>query len=98
MQAAMVASTPAMASAIRRVLSGLHSQKMAPGVDSMLLRLYEPLIFRCLVCPLHAPHVRVELLQWLNSLRDIIVVLLLIEACFLSTCNKHVDMGCMQLI
>lgn len=49
MQAAMVASTPAMAAAIRRVLGGLHSQKAAPGVDAMLLHLYEPLIFRSLL-------------------------------------------------
>lgn len=46
MQAAMTASTPAMAAAIRRVLGGLHAQKMASGVDAMLLRLYEPLVFR----------------------------------------------------
>ena len=47
MQAAMTASTPAMAAAIRRVLGGLHAQKVASGVDAMLLRLYEPLVFRC---------------------------------------------------
>lgn len=46
MQAAVVASTPAMATAVRRVLDGLHSQKSHAAVDSMLLRLYEPIIFR----------------------------------------------------
>lgn len=47
MQAAVLASTPAMAAVIRRVLGGLHSQKQAAGVDALLLRLYEPIIFRC---------------------------------------------------
>ncbi|KAK9830117.1 hypothetical protein WJX72_009857 [[Myrmecia] bisecta] len=48
MQAAIVASTPAMNSALRRVLDGLHSQKQHGPVDAMLLRLYEPIIFRAM--------------------------------------------------
>ena len=40
------AATPAMAASIRRVLAGLHAEKAAPGVDAMLLRVYEPIIFR----------------------------------------------------
>lgn len=47
MQAAVLASTLAMGAAIRRVLGRLHSQKQAAGVDALLLRLYEPIIFRC---------------------------------------------------
>ena len=46
MEGATRAATPAMATNIRRVLSGLHSEKAAPGVDAMLLRVYEPIIFR----------------------------------------------------
>jgi condensin-2 complex subunit G2 len=46
MQSAVLASTPAMGAAIRRVLGGLHTQKQAPGMDALLLRLYEPIIFR----------------------------------------------------
>ena len=46
MEAAILASTPAMASALRRLLAGLHSQKHQPGVDRMLLELYEPILFR----------------------------------------------------
>ncbi|KAK3244146.1 hypothetical protein CYMTET_46231 [Cymbomonas tetramitiformis] len=46
MKAALHASTPAMGAALRRVLGGFHSQKSAKGVDEMLLRLYEPLLFR----------------------------------------------------
>ena len=42
----MRASTPAMAASIRRVLEGVHKEKAAPGVDAMLLRVYEPIIFR----------------------------------------------------
>jgi len=51
MEAAILASTPAMASALRRVLAGLHSQKHQPGVDRMLLELYEPILFRRLNAP-----------------------------------------------
>jgi len=54
-QAATLASTPAMGAAIRRVLGGLHGQKQAPGVDAMLLRLYEPIIFRCAPIPRQGP-------------------------------------------
>lgn len=46
MQAAVLAATPAMAAALRRLLGGLHADKAAPGVDAMLLRLYRPLLFR----------------------------------------------------
>lgn len=46
MEAAILASTPAMAASLRRVLHGLHSQKHQPGVDRMLLELYEPILFR----------------------------------------------------
>lgn len=47
MEGAVRASTPAMGASIRRLLEGLHKEKGAPGVDAMLLRLYEPIIFRC---------------------------------------------------
>ena len=47
MDGAVRASTPAMAASVRRVLAGLHREKAAPGVDAMLLRVYEPIIFRC---------------------------------------------------
>jgi len=46
MEATILASSPALASALRRVLGGLHSQKHQPGVDAMLLELYEPILFR----------------------------------------------------
>lgn len=46
MEAAILASTPAMAVALRRVLGGLHCQKHQPGVDALLLQLYEPILFR----------------------------------------------------
>jgi len=45
-EGAVRAATPAMAASIRRVLAGLHGEKAAPGVDAMLLRVYEPIIFR----------------------------------------------------
>ena len=45
-EGAVRAATPPMAASIRRVLAGLHSEKAAPGVDAMLLRVYEPIIFR----------------------------------------------------
>jgi hypothetical protein len=48
MQAALLASTPALAAALRQVLGGLHSQKRVAGVDAMLLRLYRPILFRAL--------------------------------------------------
>lgn len=46
MQAAILARTPALSAALRRVLEGLHSQKAHATVDAMLLRLYEPILFR----------------------------------------------------
>ena len=46
MEAAILASAPAMAAALRRVLGGLHAQKAQAGVDAMLLSLYEPILFR----------------------------------------------------
>ncbi|GAB4819198.1 hypothetical protein N2152v2_006244 [Parachlorella kessleri] len=46
MEHAILASTPAMAASLRRVLRGLHCQKHQPGVDKMLLELYEPILFR----------------------------------------------------
>ncbi|GAX76009.1 hypothetical protein CEUSTIGMA_g3452.t1 [Chlamydomonas eustigma] len=46
MKAAIYASTPALAGALRQVLNGLHSEKRASGVDAMLLRLYSPILFR----------------------------------------------------
>lgn len=46
MEAAIYASTQPMAAAVRRVLNGLHCQKHQPGVDRMLLELYEPILFR----------------------------------------------------
>jgi len=51
MEAAILASTPSMALAIRRVLAGLHSHKLQPGVDRMLLELYEPILFRRMNAP-----------------------------------------------
>ena len=47
MEGCVRASRPAMGASIRRVLEGLHREKAAPGVDGMLLRLYEPILFRC---------------------------------------------------
>jgi hypothetical protein len=46
MQAAVLAATPALAAALRRLLGGLHGAKAAPGVDALLLRLYRPILFR----------------------------------------------------
>ena len=43
---ALRASSPALASSLRHVLEGLHSQRLTPGTDAMLLRLYHPLLFR----------------------------------------------------
>lgn len=43
---ALRASSPALAASLRRVLDGLHSQRLTPGTDAMLLRLYHPLLFR----------------------------------------------------
>ena len=48
MGAALHASMPSMAAALRRVLGPLHDAKSAPGVDTLLLRLYQPILFRAL--------------------------------------------------
>ncbi|KAL0037621.1 hypothetical protein WJX77_005190 [Trebouxia sp. C0004] len=45
-RSALRASSPALAASLRRVLEGLHSQRLTPGTDAMLLRLYHPLLFR----------------------------------------------------
>ncbi|DBA71994.1 TPA: hypothetical protein ACH3X2_010737 [Trebouxia sp. C0005] len=45
-RSALRASSPALAASLRRVLEGLHSQRLTPGSDAMLLRLYHPLLFR----------------------------------------------------
>jgi hypothetical protein len=37
-----------MAANLRTVLNGFHAQKAHRGVDAMLLRLYEPVLFRAL--------------------------------------------------
>ncbi|KAL6746182.1 condensin II non structural maintenance of chromosomes subunit-domain-containing protein [Haematococcus lacustris] len=46
MQCAISASTQPLAGALRTVLSGVHTQKKMAGVESMLCRLYEPILFR----------------------------------------------------
>jgi hypothetical protein len=46
MGAAIFARSEALAAGLRVVLDGFHSQKRLPAVDSMLLRLYEPILFR----------------------------------------------------
>jgi condensin-2 complex subunit G2 len=46
MQSALVASTAPLAAALRVVLTGLHTQKRSAGVESLLSRLYEPILFR----------------------------------------------------
>ena len=48
MQAAVLASTQPLAASLRQVLDGFHAQKAAAGVDSLLLRLYRPIMFRAL--------------------------------------------------
>ena len=48
MQAALFAKTPALNAALRRVLDGFHGQKTHANVDALLLRLYEPILFRAL--------------------------------------------------
>lgn len=42
------ASTKALSAAARTVLEGFTSQRTKPGVEAMLFRLHEPLIFRAL--------------------------------------------------
>ena len=46
---ALRVSSPALAASLRRVLDGVHSQRLTPGTDAMMLRLYHPLLFRDLV-------------------------------------------------
>lgn len=46
MKAAITASTTALGSAIRTVLGEFHLQKKMQGVDAMLARLYEPILYR----------------------------------------------------
>ena len=48
MQSCILAKSSALSAALRRVLNGFHSQKSQAKVDSVLLRLYEPILFRCL--------------------------------------------------
>ena len=48
MESCIVAKTAALSTALRRVLYGFHSQKAQSRVDAMLLRLYEPILFRSL--------------------------------------------------
>jgi hypothetical protein len=47
-QCAVHASTPALFTSIRQVLAEFHKQKRHRGVDEMLLRLYEPILWRAL--------------------------------------------------
>jgi hypothetical protein len=56
MSAATHASTMSLFNALRRVLGAFHGQKKARGVDEMLLRLYEPILWRGLTAA--NPHVR----------------------------------------
>lgn len=48
MESCILAKTAALSTALRRVLHGFHSQKSQAKVDAMLLRLYEPILFRAL--------------------------------------------------
>ena len=45
-QAAILASSPAMAAGLRKVLAGLHQHKASAAVDGLLYRLYCPILFR----------------------------------------------------
>ena len=53
---AIHASTTAMAVALRQILAYVHDQKRQRGVDQMLLKLWEPILFRALT--MANPHVR----------------------------------------
>ena len=53
---AVHASSTMMATALRQVLAYMHEQKRQRGVDQMLLRLYEPILWRSL--KVANPHVR----------------------------------------
>jgi condensin-2 complex subunit G2 len=46
MQSAILASTAPLAAALRVVLGGLHIQKKSADIESLLARLYEPILFR----------------------------------------------------
>lgn len=46
MKQALRVASPAVATSLRRVLHGLHQHKSVGATDAMLLRLYEPLLFR----------------------------------------------------
>jgi len=46
MQSCIAAGTRALNASLRRVLDGFHCQKAHGAVDAMLLRLYEPILFR----------------------------------------------------
>ena len=48
MQRAVHAATPQLFSAVKRVLAVFHEAKRQRGVDEMLLRLYEPILWRIL--------------------------------------------------
>ena len=50
------AASTAMAAAVRQVLAFTNEQKRQRGVDAMLLRLWEPILWRALQCA--NPHVR----------------------------------------
>jgi hypothetical protein len=49
--AALAASTPALATSLRRVLAALTDAKGAPGVDALLVRILRPILFRGLAAP-----------------------------------------------
>ena len=46
MRACVLAETLSLHSAIQQVLDGFHSKKAQASIDALLLRLYEPLLFR----------------------------------------------------
>ena len=48
MKVGTLAADPKLANAIFRILQVIHSNRKFENVDSMLLRLYEPILFRCL--------------------------------------------------
>jgi hypothetical protein len=48
MQRAVHAATPQLFSAVKRILAVFHEAKRQRGVDEMLLRLYEPILWRSL--------------------------------------------------
>ena len=54
MQSSILAKSVSLGAALRRVLDGFHSQKNQARVDALLLRLYEPVIFRGMNAPNNA--------------------------------------------